>query len=416
MSIVVTYLITREFFDRKTGLISAFIFSLSPIHLYLSSVILADTTSFFFALLSAYTFIKFKKTRNPAHLHLCAVFTSFAVMTRYAYWSLIAIYALIEVLSFVKSSGNFLKFWFRKTTITAFLIFILFFTPQMRYNQYHFGNPFKPGYLDQVSEFKNTLSIKNAYTTGHLRQTPSIILFPHILLFRYNILPPYLILFIALGAALMLKEKKRNELLFISAWFTVFSTVNLMYLHNIYLIRYSLPLIFPLSLLGGYGVVKTCSIFRKKEARVFITAFLLLYSTTMIFGIWLKEDRIKMHKLEEDTYWWLNHHTEEESKVFYAATFTNPIAQRELQREVIYIYGLNETTIKESIKNSSHTYFVIAQDGNDRTKNGLPLFYEIKDDFQLTILKQEKIRLSMMSPWRSYTLKIYTLSIPESGP
>jgi 4-amino-4-deoxy-L-arabinose transferase-like glycosyltransferase len=412
---LVVYLIGREFFGSKTGFASAFIFSLSPMNVYLGSTIMADSTSLFFSLLSAYYFIKFKKKENAPFLYVCAIFTSFAVLTRYNYWALVAVYLLYEIISSIKSPKNLIGFWLKPRTIIAVLVFLCFFSPQLRYNFYHFTNPLKPGYLDENSEFIETLSIKNALTVGYLRPAPTLVLLPHLLLFKYNLLPPYILLFCVLGVLSLTREKRTRELLFLAVWFIFLSAVNLLYLHNIYLTRYSMPLLLPLSVFGGYGIIKVSEILSKKESKVFLTLFFLLYSTTLIFAHWLREDGVKYHEVEEDTYVWLNSNTEEDGTIFCAATFVNPFAQKVLERKLFYLYDINKTFLQDTIKKSNHTYFVIAQDGNDRTKNGLPLFFEVRDEYSLVKVKEYMLRLSMMSPWRAYTLTVYKVSLPEAG-
>ena len=79
------------------------------------------------------------------------------------------------------------------------------------------------------------------------------------------------------------------------------------------------------------------------------------------------------------------------------------------------MYGLNKSFVEESITDTNHTYFVIVQEGNDRTKNGLPIFFEVRGDYGLVKVKEDRLRLSMMSPWRAYTLTVYRVSLPEAG-
>ena len=160
LSVLLVFIITRELSDGKTGLFSALIFSLSPMHVYTSSTILADTSSLFFAMCSAFAYIKFRKKMNTIFLFLCAVFTASAIMSRYSYWSLPVIYLLLEALQLLKFPKTWLAFWIHKRTIILLIIFLVFFTPQLYYNFHHFGNPLKPGYLDDKAEFKNTLSLR----------------------------------------------------------------------------------------------------------------------------------------------------------------------------------------------------------------------------------------------------------------
>lgn len=411
LSVLLVYLIGKEFFDKKAGLLSAFIFSLSPIHVHLSSTILSEATALFFSLLSVQNYIKFRNTKNVIFLYTCTIFTAFTVMARQEYWAIVFIYLTLGFInSLAKKSFPQL---FNPRVIAVVVLFITSFSPQLMYNLVHFGNPVKPGYLDEVSQIES-ISIKNAFTTGPLRPIPTALLLPHTLLSKYVTLPSYLLFFYLIGLFSAVKNKKYFEASFLVFWFITFSSIYASYPHAISFTRYTLPLILPLSLLAGAGVIEVSKIFLKKEAYVFLTLFILLYSTTVISAFWLRRDAIKMHSSELDAYEWLSSFTYKNSSIFYAATFTNPVAQKKLGRGIYFLYDVNKSFVMKSVEKPGQTYFITGVDGNDRTKNGLPLFYEIRDELNLKVVKETRLKLSAMSPWRSYTLTIYKVSNPES--
>ncbi len=85
LSVLLIYLIGEELYDKRVGLISAFIASVIWIHLFYSVRIMTDTPSLFFALASIYFFVKCYENMNLKHFSLSIFFLSLAILMRYSY-------------------------------------------------------------------------------------------------------------------------------------------------------------------------------------------------------------------------------------------------------------------------------------------------------------------------------------------
>lgn len=105
------YLIGKELYDEKIGLIASFISCFSWIFIFYSARIMTDVPSLFFSLVSIYYFVKGYEELKTKEFALSVVFLAFAVMTRYAY-GLIAVVYIIFLL--IVHRHNLLKkkgFW-----------------------------------------------------------------------------------------------------------------------------------------------------------------------------------------------------------------------------------------------------------------------------------------------------------------
>ncbi len=94
LSVWLIYLIAKELYNEKVGLIASFIACFSWIFLFYSVRIMSDVPSLFFALASIYFFVKGYEEIKVKEFALSVFFLALAVMTRYSY-SLIAVIYII---------------------------------------------------------------------------------------------------------------------------------------------------------------------------------------------------------------------------------------------------------------------------------------------------------------------------------
>lgn len=106
------YLIAKELYDEKIGLIAAFISCFSWIFLFYSARIMTDIPSLFFSLVSIYFFVKGYEELKTKEFALAVVFLALAVMTRYSYGLIAVVYIIFLLIvhrhHFLKKKG----FWF----------------------------------------------------------------------------------------------------------------------------------------------------------------------------------------------------------------------------------------------------------------------------------------------------------------
>ena len=122
-----TYLVAKEFFDKKAGLMAAFGVAFARIILFETTRLLNSAPSAAFMLLAVYFFYKgYLKENKTKDIYLAALFASLAMSFRFA-----AFLALISfvLLMLIKEKG---RIWKNKHIIGAALLFLLILL-QVRY-------------------------------------------------------------------------------------------------------------------------------------------------------------------------------------------------------------------------------------------------------------------------------------------
>src|SRR3989344_4180482 len=136
LSVLLVYLIGKELYNYKIGLISSFIFSTLWIHLFYTARLMTDIPALLFFLISLYFLIlsmKSEKTLNYNYLSLSIIFITLSTLTRYSYGLYFLVYFII-ILLYKKLYLNDKKFWIYG--IIGLIPLLIFFT----YNYFTFGN------------------------------------------------------------------------------------------------------------------------------------------------------------------------------------------------------------------------------------------------------------------------------------
>ncbi len=81
-SIAVMYFLTREFYEKKTAIISAAIFSVIPVHIMVSKDVIADIQMIFFMLLTTCFFVRYCNTDKRKYLYLSSASMALALLTK----------------------------------------------------------------------------------------------------------------------------------------------------------------------------------------------------------------------------------------------------------------------------------------------------------------------------------------------
>lgn len=183
LSVFFVYLIGKELYNKKVGLIASFIIAISWLNLFYSARIMTDIPAMFFSLVSIYYFIKSYKSLDTKLFAISIFFLSLAVLTRNVSAIIGAVYLvflfLIHKHHFLKKKG----FWVGG--LLGVIPLAIFFIS----NFIKFGN------------FLPSLAVYSASTVSKPGNAYYIItnLFPHIL-------QNYLLFFFVLGLLIALGE------------------------------------------------------------------------------------------------------------------------------------------------------------------------------------------------------------------
>jgi len=111
LTILMLYLLTKELFDKKSGLLVAFLFSLSNIFLLQSRHIQIDIFLIFFGLLALYLFLKAQKAKNQLiYFSASGLALGACLSIKWTGITFIGIIALLWFLKLLEEKINFKKF------------------------------------------------------------------------------------------------------------------------------------------------------------------------------------------------------------------------------------------------------------------------------------------------------------------
>lgn len=104
ISIFLMYLVGREMFGKETALLSAFMLTFWPIHIYFSKQILVHTIAIFFGLLCLLFLKKAERIRRGCLFFLAGIFAALSILTRFTYLALLPI-IVVNIFLFRKRYG-----------------------------------------------------------------------------------------------------------------------------------------------------------------------------------------------------------------------------------------------------------------------------------------------------------------------
>jgi 4-amino-4-deoxy-L-arabinose transferase-like glycosyltransferase len=217
LSIVFTYLLTKELFNKKIAMIAALLMSLEWHYWWYSSQFLSDGPVVSFFIGSLYFFIIAQ--RRPVFYVPAAIFAGFSFLTKY--WGLV----LLPIF-FVYLVYKYKFQWLKNNYMwIGVLFFVLVLSPWLIYNQVNFNSFFYPVIRQMTEGSVGTVSFQG-FDGGLLRSM--LVSFSGV--FFYFLTIPYYIsvpgaLFFLFGFWLLLKKKfSGNSIILL----LVFVFVNLM--------------------------------------------------------------------------------------------------------------------------------------------------------------------------------------------
>ncbi len=135
-SVYLVFVLGKNLFNKRVGLISAIFFALLPINIYTSQKIWVDSVVAFFILLSFNSFWQGFEVGNKRQKLLFGLYLALALLTRYTAMWIAPVFLLYFL--FRDKSLNFLK---DKYLWLAVLIFFLVIIPWLIYGYVFYGQP-----------------------------------------------------------------------------------------------------------------------------------------------------------------------------------------------------------------------------------------------------------------------------------
>ncbi|MFH1835601.1 MAG: hypothetical protein ABH851_05385, partial [Methanobacteriota archaeon] len=243
------------------------------------------------------------------------------------------------------------------------------------------------------------------------------------------ILPPFLLFFYLIGILSLIKEKKRIELKLILLWIILPFSLILFYSPHDASGRMMLITLPPLALLASSGIHYTVKTLFKKRYDMVLLLFGILYLSMIIPSYWLISDNVRVHSTEAQFQVWISENTPRNSYILASPHHIDDHIKPVMQREAVDIRlalaeGLDHPDpaiaqdltergdvrsksekMQELLASHPNTYVLVSQYGNEEVEN----FAFLEDEASLTLVREERLRLSMMSPWRAYTISLFRL-------
>ena len=307
------YLLGKEIYNRKIGLLSSFLMSVFYLNLFFSFRLLVDLPSLTFFIFSSFLFFKYFKTNSNKALYLAAVVTAFGTMFRITTASILIV-VLIYVL--ITQKLNFLK---KKELWIAGIIFLLVISPYIIWGYLQFNgfvitqagkwNAPEGNYLiNGLINFKSYISLFPIYLSW-----PLLIAIIGGLFLMYELI---------LGIDILIKGRnaRQNKRLFLLLLFLIpilimsFSIGNY-HIENRYILN-SVPAIFIIAsipILRAYTLIKKYNKlfsililaiflgyivnFQLNSADTLIKEKLMSFQDIKIVGEWLKSNSLEGEKV-----------------------------------------------------------------------------------------------------------------------
>ena len=251
LSVIILYLLGKEIFNKKVGLISSLIFAFIPLHVFYSGRILTNVLFTFFVLLTFLSFWKGYEKGNKNQRIFFGIFLALALLSRYtALWIIpvFFIYLLIKNKSF--------KFLKERNLWISILAFFITLTPWLIYGILEYGNP--------LGAF-----IHGAKAAAYWGGTQGWTFFFSHWWSMFSIIG-----FIFIGAIIWIfykKEYSKKKIYLLLIWFYFFLIMAIFMPHKEE--RFLLAIVPPVSLISGYFINK----FKSKALLIILGMILILF-------------------------------------------------------------------------------------------------------------------------------------------
>jgi len=314
LSVFFVYLIGKEVFSKRIGIISAFIFSVLWIHLFYSVRLLTNVPSIVFLFASVYLFILATKNQfNYKYFSISLLLLSIATLIRYPNGIVFFVYFIMLILR-KQLYLNKSKFWLMGLIgIAPILLFFII-------NLISSGNIFPAllggGYINVSGGEKVYYPI--AWSSLNFIQVYLKNIFFVLFLFGAGT-----ILFdFIMGYNLILKEKRRNYLLLILIFVSIYSFY-IFYIRSVE-DRYFLPISFIFCLFAGFGLDSLSKLIKKYNkylSLLFILVILIVgaYSQITFADSLIKNKKQSFLQIRQG-FEWIRDNTPKDSSIIGLGT------------------------------------------------------------------------------------------------
>jgi len=351
-SVLGTYYLGKEMFDKKIGLLSSFFMSVFWVNLFFSFRVLVDMHSLAFFTFSAFFFYKYFKNNKPKDLYLASLLigvgTLFKLSTAFLLPAIFLYLLMTERLAFLKKK----EIW-----IAAF-IFVLTLSPYIIWGYYQFG---------EFILIKSPSSVApDSYLWDGINHLKSyLILFPSylswllLLVFILGLVSMYKLI---LGFDLLSKKgddelKKQLFLILILIIPMILVSVMLDHTEDRYVLN-SFPATF---IISSIFIIKAFNFIKNKNKIFAIILLILLLGFAAQFQIkssdGLIKNKINSYSEVKEAGIWINQNSEPLDLV---ATNSNPQIKYYANREIIQIPNTEEEFEEILKSNPKLKYFVIS--------------------------------------------------------
>ncbi|MDD5012037.1 MAG: glycosyltransferase family 39 protein [Candidatus Nanoarchaeia archaeon] len=327
--VLFTYLLVKEMYNKKIALITAFITSVSWIHLFYSMRLMTDTLGLLFGILSLLCFWKGYVQKEKKYLiWLIGFFVALSFLCRLTG---ILYGGIIFFFLFATEQFKFLK---NKHLWIAVLVFILTISPYLIWNQFYHGNvfAFSQGYGD-VSNLS-----PGWYMFQHLYDYPELGFFVFFLIGLTTLFP----LFLSLDLTLFKKDKKYYNDLFSFLLVTVILFFFIFFLRvaeNRWLIAMSIGIF----ILSAKGLVLIFDFVKKN----FKSLAIIILIVALIFGAYFQlnhadiiiKDKVSSYMPVKEAALWMKDNSNPNDIIMTASV---PQTVYYSERKVISFYNSTE--------------------------------------------------------------------------
>jgi len=305
ISIYGMYLLGKEMFNKKLGLITAFFMSVFSLHLFQTYRILVDLPSLTFSTFAAFFFYRYFKTKENKALYIGAVLigigTLFRITTAMFLFAVLAYLLITERLNFLKKK----EYWI------AAVIFLLILSPYFIWGYFQFN-----GFVISQAGAWNAPQedyFGNGYGNmrNYFRLLKPDLTWPLLIFFYLGLIAMYKLV---LGFDVLMKGKNlklKRDLLLVLLFIIPIIVVSLS-INNFYDDRYILTAFPAMFIISTAFILKSYDFIKKKNKIIAIILLALLlgyigylqlqhadasiktkvssYYTVKEAGLWLKEN------------------------------------------------------------------------------------------------------------------------------
>ena len=301
LSIYAVYLLGNEAYNKKVGLIAAFLMSLNYFNIFYTFRILADLPTLTFFTLSAYFFLKYFKYHKPRDIYWAAVMTGIGTLFKLPVASILFVVAIFIVLT---EGLTFLK---KKEIYIAALIFLLILSPYLIWGYMQFGGFVisQAGAYNMAEEtgFAYVMSsIQNVI--GYLRLFPTYFPLAIVIAFVAGLITMKRVIYgwdvIFSKEESETRKKLKRDLFLILLFIIPFVTI---VLSLGYVDSRILLIVFPIvSIIGSAFIIKMYDLLAKeKNGKILGIIIIALILTFPIYGLKQTEEQLvlKSHSYEQ---------------------------------------------------------------------------------------------------------------------